>query len=260
MDQPGTTPSIDRLHPLEVKVLNALGEASSRGPLSDEEIVKASGLEPSQLSMAVEWLLTKWLIHVASETVESQVSLTKTGEQFFEKYSPIERILAAVKEASAREARLTIRDIQLRENLEAGDISGAVGSLKKEGVIQIVAGGYVEATGKPSSTAESLRGLLQQLRGTRRALSNFSEPMQQVIRQHAVRRGNSNEPFRIDEQVKRTYALTPEGREAAGLLTQQHASEEISQLTPELLKDGSWRTKRFRKYTISLRAPRVGAG
>ena len=260
MDQPGTTASIDRLHPLEVKVLTALAEASARGPLSDEEIVKASGLEPSQLSMAVEWLLTKSLIHVASETVESQVSLTKTGEQFFEKYSPIERILAAVKEASAREARLTIRDIQLRENLEAGDISGAVGSLKKEGVIQIVAGGYVEATGKPSSTAESLRGLLQQLRGTRRALSHFSELMQQVIRQHAVRRGNSNEPFRIDEQVKRTYALTPEGREAAGLLTQQHASEEISQLTPELLKDGSWRTKRFRKYTISLRAPRVGAG
>ena len=34
----------------------------------------------------------------------------------------------------------------------------------------------------------------------------------------------------------------------------------MSQLTPELLKEGAWRTKRFRKYTISLRAPRIAAG
>ncbi|HZS12803.1 MAG TPA: phenylalanine--tRNA ligase subunit alpha, partial [Nitrospirales bacterium] len=36
--------------------------------------------------------------------------------------------------------------------------------------------------------------------------------------------------------------------------------DDISQLTPELLKDGSWRTKRFRKYTISLRPPRLAVG
>ncbi|MDH4153044.1 MAG: phenylalanine--tRNA ligase subunit alpha, partial [Nitrospira sp.] len=43
-------------------------------------------------------------------------------------------------------------------------------------------------------------------------------------------------------------------------LTNQGLVEEVSQLSPELLKDGSWRQKRFRKYTISLRAPRVGIG
>lgn len=43
-------------------------------------------------------------------------------------------------------------------------------------------------------------------------------------------------------------------------LSQVGVAEEVSQLTPELLKDGTWRTKRFRKYTISLRAPRIAAG
>ena len=43
-------------------------------------------------------------------------------------------------------------------------------------------------------------------------------------------------------------------------LSRDGVAEEVSQLTPELLKEGAWRTKRFRKYTISLRAPRIAAG
>ena len=55
------------------------------------------------------------------------------------------------------------------------------------------------------------------------------------------------------------------GRPDAGLtaaehLVQHEVTEEVSQLSPDMLKDGSWRTKRFRKYTISLRAPRISTG
>lgn len=251
---------LDRLHPLEIKVLLALGKASSRGPLAEEDIVKDAGIESSQLNMAAEWLLAKSLIHVGSEEVASFVSLTEIGQHYFEKYAPIERILSTLRDAAERGAHLTVQEIQAREQLEPSEISGAIGCLKKEGAVQIVAGGVVEATGKPSATAESLRSLLQQLRGERRALGAFSEAMQKLIRQYAVKRGNTKEPFRIDDQVKRRYALTSEGQQAAEALVRQEAVEEVSQLTPELLKDGSWRNKRFRKYTISLRAPRIGAG
>ncbi len=250
---------IDRLHPLEVKALVALGKAPAR-TLSDEHLLKDAGLEPSQLNMATEWLLTKALIRVESETVVSLVSLTAMGEQCFETYAPIERVLSALRDAAERDARLTIQEIQTREGLEPGEISGALGCLKKEGAINIRAGGFVEATGKPSITAESLRSLLHQLRSERRTLHAFPETMQRVIRQYAVKRGNTREPFRIDDQVKRSYALTPEGLEAVETLSRKENVEEVSQLTPELLKDGSWRTKRFRKYTINLRAPRIGAG
>ncbi len=250
-------PWVERLHPLEIKVLTALASSET---LPEESIVISAGLESGQLSMAVEWLLTKALIRVDSETVTAFVSLTTIGEEYFEKYAPIERILSAVKDATDRGAGLTIQDIQAREQLEPSEISGAIGTLKKEGAIQVIAGGYVESTGKASPSAEMLRGLLQQLRGARRVLDVFPEPLQQVIRNYAVRRGNTREPFRIDEQVRRSYALTPEGRQVVEALAQQGEVEEVSQLTPELLKDGSWRTKRFRKYTISLRAPRIGAG
>ncbi len=251
---------IDTLHPLEIKTLGVLAGAASGKASSEEDIAKASGLEPSQLNMAIEWLLAKSLVRVESERVVSQVSLTTTGEQFFEKYAPIERILSSLREAAERDARLTIQDIQVREQLEPSEISGAIGCLKKEGAIQIVAGGVIQSTDRPSPTAEALRTLLQQLRGTRRTLDAFPEAMQRVIRQYAVKRGNTREPFRIDDQVFRTYCLTPEGREAVGMIRAHGGTDEVSQLTPELLKDGSWRNKRFRKYTISLRAPRIGAG
>ena len=250
---------VDTLHPLEVRVLAALGQPPSR-PLAEEQLLKKAHLESSQLNMATEWLLAKGLIRVDSETLVSMVSLTDTGLQYFEKYAPIERILSALRDAAKRGARLKIQDIQRREQLEMSDISGAIGCLKKEGAIQIVAGGIVQATGKPSPTVEALRSLLERLRGERRALQVFPEAQQQVIRQYAVKRGNTREPFRIDDQMKRSYGLTADGQGAAEVLARQGKVEEVSQLTPELLKDGSWRKKRFRKYTISLRAPRIGAG
>jgi phenylalanyl-tRNA synthetase alpha chain len=210
--------------------------------------------------MAVEWLLAKSLISVASEKTTPIVSLTKIGAHYFEKYAPIERILSTVRKASQTGKRLTIQDIQSQEGLEPTEVSGAVGCLKKEGAIRIVAGGHVESTGAASPTTEALRELLKQLHGTPRDLQAFQEPMRRVIQQYAVKRGNANEPFRVDDHVERAYALTPDGQNAADTLVQQGVADEVSQLSPELLKDGSWRTKRFRKYTISLRAPRIAAG
>ena len=81
-----------------------------------------------------------------------------------------------------------------------------------------------------------------------------------MVQHHAVKRGNAHEPFRIDERVTRSLVLTDEGRAAVDQISQHDTGEEVSQLTPDLLKEGAWRTKRFRKYTINLRAPRIAAG
>ncbi|MGQ0812180.1 MAG: hypothetical protein ACT4OO_13295, partial [Nitrospiraceae bacterium] len=183
---------IDSLHPLEIKVLTVLGQRPGT-VLSDEQIAEGTALEPSQLSMAIEWLLAKSLVNVTSEVVTPMVSLTKVGDVYFEKYSPIERVLSAARDAAKTGRRLTIQDIQAKEGLEPSEISGAIGSLKKEGAVLVVQGGSVEATGRPSQTAEAVRGLLQQLHGTSRDLSLFPESLHHVIHQHAVRRGNARE-------------------------------------------------------------------
>jgi phenylalanyl-tRNA synthetase alpha chain len=225
-----------------------------------EELARLTGLEPSQLSMAIEWLLAKSLISLESEVVTPFVSLTEVGERYFTTAAPIERVLSIAREATTHGRRVTIQDLQNTHGLEPTDVSGAVGSLKKEGAILIVQGGCLEATGRASQTAEAVRSLLQTLHGGARELDSFPDPLRPVIQQHAVRRGNAKEPFRIDERVTRAFILSAEGVAAAQVLAGQASTDEVSQLTPELLKDGAWRTKRFRKYTINLPPPRMAPG
>jgi phenylalanyl-tRNA synthetase alpha chain len=251
---------IDSLHPLEIKVLMTLGARQPAIALKSEELAIAAELEPSQLSMAVEWLLAKALIEIQSEIVTPVVSLTKIGEEYYETASPIERILAAARDAAGTGKRLTIGDLQAQPGLDPSDVSKAVGRLKKEGVLLIIQGGCIETTGRSSPTAEALRPLLEEVHGASRELTSLSPERQQLIQDYSVKRGNAKEPFRIDERVTRSFVLSALGTTAVGQLMNQGLVEEVSQLSPELLKDGSWRQKRFRKYTISLRAPRVGTG
>ncbi|MBA2251925.1 MAG: hypothetical protein H0W13_04345, partial [Nitrospirales bacterium] len=219
----------ESLHPLEIKVLTALGshQAQSQSPLREEPLTHATALEPSQISMAIGWLLAKSLIRVEQELFHTSVSLTDVGKHYFEKYAPIERILSILKQVQQTEKRLTIHDIQTSEGLEPTEMSSAIGTLKKEGAVRIVSGGFVEATGEASRTAESLRTLLQQLHGTTRDLSTFPEPMRTVIKQHAVKRGNTREPFRLDDRPDRAYVLTPDG-EAIQALLKEGVAEEVS--------------------------------
>ncbi|WP_455389014.1 phenylalanine--tRNA ligase subunit alpha [Petrachloros mirabilis] len=251
---------IDSLHPLEIKVLTAFGAKPSGVTLETEQLAAATELEPAQLSMAVEWLLAKSLLSIDKETVTPIVSLTNVGELYWEQQSPVERVLAAAREAAGTGQRLTIQDLQSREGLDPSDVSKAVGRLKKEGVLLIVQGGCIESTGRPSPTADQVRTLLQLLHDGPRELQSFEEPDRQVIQDYAVKRGNAKEPFRVDDRVARSFKLSPTGATAVDHLVKQGIAEEVSQLSPELLKDGSWRNKRFRKYTISLRAPRIGVG
>ncbi|HEX5550969.1 MAG TPA: hypothetical protein VFX36_09060, partial [Nitrospira sp.] len=55
---------IDSLHPLEIKVLTAFGSSHSGATLTTDQLAAATGLEPSQLSMAIEWLLAKSLLAI----------------------------------------------------------------------------------------------------------------------------------------------------------------------------------------------------
>lgn len=251
---------IDSLHPLEIKVLTTLGARQPAVALKSEELAVAAELEPSQLSMAVEWLLSKALIEIQAEIVTPVVSLTKIGEEYYQTAAPIERILAAARDAAGTGKRLTIGDLQAQPGLESSDVSKAVGRLKKEGVLLIIQGGCIETTGRSSPTTEALRPLLEEVHGASRELTSFSPERQQLIEDYSVKRGNAKEPFRVDERVTRSFVLSPSGTSAVEQLMNQGLVEEVSQLSPELLKDGSWRQKRFRKYTISLRAPRVGTG
>ena len=255
MSSPNQT---DSLHPLEIQVLRALGSASTES-LKDPELVQATSLAASQVSMAVGWLLTKQLVHLVSEITTTYVALTDVGIQFQQAESPLEWILHMLQASSQDGQSTTVKDLQATGRFQPTELSRAFGLLKKEGVLSLGAGGSLHATGQKSAMAETLRQLLNEIHEGSRPLHSFSADQQVLLRQYAVKRGNTQEPFRIDDHTERAFALTPEGRNLLPNL-REDAGQEISQLTPELLKDGSWRNHSFRKYSIHLRPPRLAVG
>ncbi len=255
MDSPSQT---DSLHPLEIQVLRALGSANSIS-LKDPELVEVTTLAPSQISMAVGWLLTKELVDLVSETTTTYVTLTDVGMQFQQAASPPEWIIQTVQGATQNNQIITVKDLQATGKFQPSELSRAFGLLKKEGVLSVGEGGALQTTGQKSRSVEALRSLLNQIHEDSRPLSSFSDAHQVLLRHYAVKRGNTQEPFRIDDQTIRAYSLTPDGRHLLPNL-REDAAQEISQLTPELLKDGSWRNYSFRKYSIHLRPPRLAVG
>ncbi len=254
----------DSLHPLEITLLAALGQ-SADAPSSDDELRERSQLAPSQISMALGWLQAKTLIRVHAETVTVWVGLTEVGRGYLVTGSPPEWLVQRCRQGAHEGRPLTVQTLQDADTFPPSDISRAIGLLKQEGAIRLTAGGHVEPTGAASPTAERFAALLNQLRERRRELPSFAPDEQTLLRQYAVKRGSAQKPFRIEERIRREYVLTEDGKAAAQRCRAEAADgrgavNDVAQLTPAMLKDGSWRGARFRKYTISLRPPRVAPG
>ena len=256
----------DSLHPLEINLLAAFGQALRQGsgqaldaPVSDASLQTLSQLEPAQVSMAMGWLQAKALVQLHAETKTSWVSLTEVGRGYLATGAPADWILTTCRQGAQEGHSFTVKDLQEMGTFQPTEFSRALGLLKKEAAIRLVSGGYVAATETSSPTMEQFHDLLRQLSESSREMPSFSSGQQTLLRQYSVKRGNAQEPFRIEDRIQREYRLTETGQDVAKLC-RPGAVEEISQLTPDMLKDGSWRKKPFRKYTITLRPPRVAPG
>jgi phenylalanyl-tRNA synthetase alpha chain len=247
---------LESLHPLEHKLLICFDQNKS---LSAPDIIKASGLDESRLDMASGWLQTKGLLDVKDESVTSLVSLTETGKDYLEKGTPEMRIISALREGK----KFTVKDIIQTWGMDPTEISSATGELKNSGVIRIVQGGVLELnpdvdTSKYVYVGEVLKDVAA---GPSLALSGFPAEKQNIIHANFHKRGKSKGIFRITEKKNRSYSLTPDGQELLRLIRERGVvTEEASVLTPDMLKQGTWKNKKFRAYNIALNPPRQGIG
>ncbi len=247
---------LESLHPLEHKVLLAFQPGED---LSASELLNASGLDESRLDMATGWLQSKGLLEVRDASITSLVSLTETGREYLEKGTPEMRIINALRDGK----QLTVKDIIQKRDMDPSEVSSAVGALKDAHVAQIAQGGtLVLAPGFDISAYEFLSVLIKLVAEKDQAdLSSFSEAQQSAINANFHKRGKAKGIFRINEKKNRTYNLTGNGQELLRLIGERGVvAEEASMLTPEMLKLGTWKNKKFRAYNIFLNPPRQGIG
>lgn len=247
---------LESLHPLENKALLSFQHGEV---LSASELLKSSGLDESRLDMASGWLQSKGLLDVRDESITSLVSLTETGREYLEKGTPEMRIINALGEGK----QLTVKDIIQTWGLDPSEVSSAVGALKEASVARIAQGGILALVpGVDLSAYEFLNSLLRTVAGKDQSdLTSFSEEQRSAINTNFHKRGKSKGLFRINEKKNRIYNLTVDGRELLCLIKERGVvAEEASALTPEMLKQGAWKNKKFRAYNIALNPPRQSIG
>ena len=236
------------LHPLEAKVLRALAAAAE--PVSEERLPEQAGITDAQARMACEWLLAKAALGISAERTIAFVGLDDSGRGY----------------ASGA----GIPELQIRRRLEQGpaamaelgdpkELSAAVGTLRKAGLIEVHQGRFALVPNRDWSAIERDQALISQLAERERWLeSDLGGAAWLRAQELAGKAGRAALGLRRGEQRRRSYALTELGRELAGAAV--NLVEEISQLTPKMLRDGGWRGQRFRAYNLQIPPPRRQGG
>ncbi|HXN07636.1 MAG TPA: phenylalanine--tRNA ligase subunit alpha [Nitrospiria bacterium] len=251
---------IESLHPLEKKAL--LWTGGEKRPVS--ELYSAGVIDASQVEMVLGWLHSKQICEVIETGRNRFVSLTPLGEKYAETGIPEIRIYKLIQAGP-----VTIREIQSSQDFEPDEKSSALGALKESGLIKIGTGGVLEVNSREAAAQfEKIQYLLEKLKGIkgRIPVQNLSEVERGIAEGLSHKRGKAKGMIRLDEEVERDLAPTPHpGREVIQRLEaassgQKETAEEYSQLTGEMLKDGSWKGKLPRKYNIHLRPARLSIG
>lgn len=260
---PDVTKMLEGMHPFEIKVLQAFVGSPS---LWEKEISEITGLQESQVSMAIGWLLAKGIIAQIDKEVVEIVALTEAGIRYADEKLPELRILDWIKDHPSQ----TIAALKESRLLEPEELSAAIGALKAAGALKIGHGGTIEIEQDNTKSSKFLAVQETIKDFNKKRIDNRDYPLQKkdiskntwlwLEEYSASKRGGGDGPFKIYEVKWRRYAITSGKEEILVALKGFTVTEEVSQLTPEMLKDGSWRGKKFRRYNISLRPPRLSVG
>ncbi|MBD3209405.1 phenylalanine--tRNA ligase subunit alpha [Candidatus Woesearchaeota archaeon] len=234
------------LHTLERKVLPHLDKHQELTALAT-----ASKLQEIEVMRALQWLSNKGLVETEQEKTD-MISLDANGLRYREEGLPERRALKLLEKGSQSTQELTRHGIGLQE------INIVIGALKKKAAINI------KKKDKHVTLTITEQG--------RRLLKKESLEESFLKKRFPIPAASlkPEERFAYNNLKKRKDILKTETRKAVkATLTKAGAAllkEGISQatgldrLTPSMLKDGTWKKKRFRAYDVSTNVPRINRG
>lgn len=247
---------VDALHPLEVKLILSFQWVESQ---TNEELIKKGEFDAARLDMAVGWLQSKGFLAVESEEINMQISLTDTGEKYFHDTIPELRLINLIKEQES----VRMQDVTTLLHLEKSEISSALGHLKDAKIASIGKGGALMLSSSYEiGKFKAIQKLIEFVKEKGIiGYKDLSDNAKAIVDSMHRKRGKGKGIFRITNKIIRKYLLSKTGRQVFEIISKKkfHPNE-ITQLTPELLKTGQWRGKKFRKYNINLRPPRTSIG
>ena len=233
-----------RLHENERRVLLSL---RGRDTATTEELSALTELSKDAVEKACAWAETKEVVSFREE-VSRSFNLTEEGRAYAEDGLPERRLLVSVAQGRNEIA-------QLREELP--DLNIALVWVRRNGWADITNGKLsLTEDGAKSVDAVTTDERILSLLGDS-TIDESGIPGELVSRLEVmIKRGLVN----ALEKVERWVDLTGFGREVIPHVAETQHRSVITQLTPEILQNGSWRGASFQAYDVNLPAPSVYPG
>lgn len=236
------------LHPLEVKILQAL---KSGRKLSTDDIEEKTKISRDSVSRASLWLASKNLVSV-EEREEKYIRLGPEGEKFLEKGLPERVLLESILEAGGK---ASYGQLPKLSGLENEEINIAISWAKKKGWLRVFKekGKTVLEAKKPFGVGSDER-VLELLSGGPLLLSDLSPTLIEGL--NLLRRRPN--VLTISRRTERFVTITDEGLKTVEKI--RAPVPEVSQLTPELIQSGDWQAIKLRKYDLTAPVLRIWPG
>lgn len=233
----------ERLHENERKVLQAL---SGVGTATTEELSRLTGLARDAVEKASDWAATKGVVSFREE-VSQFFTLTDEGRVYAEDGLPEQNLRKLLVHGPQEIAKLkeTFKNLNI-----------ALAWTRRNGWADIK-DGVIQLTEEGKKVGDSIEErLLKALDETSpQSLDGVTEGdealLEQLVKRKLVNRR---------EEMTRFVAITDFGRRVLPELEKAEKVKVITQLTPEMLANGSWRGASFQRYDVTLPVPSLSPG
>ncbi|MEN3047275.1 MAG: phenylalanine--tRNA ligase subunit alpha [Candidatus Caldarchaeales archaeon] len=227
------------LHPIEARVLWAL---SSGERLSFGEVSRRTGLDQGAVAKSVERLASKGLVSVSEVTVRTVAELSAEGLEYSLRGLPERRLVDFLR---LRGGRASLAELRSIEGMDEEGVRIGVLWAKKQGWVEVAKEGgetYVELVTYPDYRTDEEMAL-DALRSGPRSLEELG-----ALAGTAARLSRRAGLVRLREEREHVVEATREGLEVAKSV--ELPVYAVSQLTPELIKTGRWRSVHLIRYDV----------
>ncbi len=229
-------------HPIERKLLTSLSQVNQAGL---QELEGLTGLSIDQIRRGIEWLKAKKLI-ITEETENDIYTLGDLGSRAIEIGLPERRLVNLVKKTGGSE------EIAPVSRSLGAEFAAALGIAKKNRWIRL--DGSRIFLEKDHENREPEEDVLEKIAGEK-GLSRSVLTREELETIAALKKRHDG--YVKESRVKTiSVGLSPEGRKAL----KTFVSDEIDEITPEVLRSGNWKEQPLRAINVVSPAPTVHPG
>ena len=226
------------MNAVEEKILRALSRERDADAVDATELSAASGLPLATLMSSIVGLEQAGLVSVQRASREF-VELSAEGVACASDGTPERRLRKTLSRAAPREG-LPLDDAAKIAGLSDEEKAIALQWLVRDKLASIEKRGATTIL-KPLAAAETpTEKALARLKGARVEAKALAAGELELLRKRKL--------CRVVEEKTARIAITLEGAAALQAAERGEGGSEASRLTPQMLRDGSWKGKRFREY------------